>query len=253
LDARASEEDERTNATRPRRPRRRAQGRGDAADGRDARSSSARVSDDGDAAGALVPAHALSLSDREGKSSEPGDHPGGDAADASIMRSAFGAHGSHSNGLSDQATNATLASGASGASDTSRVVQPSARLRASLDMSPFTRERESDGEDGAAADDRGQNWGAGSETSAREGMLMPVAHGVAPHAANDHTGWGDSASRRSSAEASADTRDVTVNVTIGRVDVRAGQPATPAARPARARGAQPLALDEYLARHGGAR
>jgi hypothetical protein len=255
LDARAGEEGDRTNAARPRRPRRRAQGRGDATDGRDAGSSSARVIDDPDAAGALVPAQALSLSNRESKGSQPSDHLGGDAADASIARSAFGADGSHSSGLDDQATTGPLTSDGLGASDAPHVVQPSAHLRASLDMSPFRRERENGGEDGATADDRGRGWGAASENSARDGVLMPFAHGVWPHAPNDRagSGWGDIASRRSSAEVSAQTHDVTVNVTIGRVDVRAVQAAAPAARPARARGAQPLALDEYLARHGGAR
>jgi hypothetical protein len=85
---------------------------------------------------------------------------------------------------------------------------------------------------------------------------MPLAHGGVPHAADGRAGWGELTSRRAKADAEADagTQDVTINVTIGRVDVRAVQAATPAERPAaRARGAQPIALDEYLARHGGAR
>lgn len=235
LDANAAEEGER--AVTARRRRTRAAARGDATDRRNAASSSGRAMDGDDPAGALMATPSL----LNPQGSQFGDRHADDDASAPLARLASDAAAPHSTRSGGQDANAPAAEGAA------HVVQPSARLRASLDMSPFMREP--GGEDGA---DAGSQHDA-SEALTRDGMLMPVAHGVSPHASDDRGGWREPASRRWNDEASATPSDVTVNVTIGRVDVRAVQAAAPAERPARTRGAQPIALDEYLARHGGAR
>jgi hypothetical protein len=47
--------------------------------------------------------------------------------------------------------------------------------------------------------------------------------------------------------------EITVNVTIGRVDVRATQASPSREKRSRASGPQPVSLDEYLGHRGGGR
>lgn len=211
---------------------------GDAADGRGAGSPAAHGidedEDDGAPAGALVPAAA---SDARG--SRRGDHSADNDASARIARSTLDVATPSDSGTSRRASNATVAP------DAARMVQPSARPRASLDGAPFTP-------------DIGNEDGVGRRPTrepARDGVLMPIANDVARHLANDRAGWRERepASRGARGDGDGTTSEVTVNVTIGRVDVRAVQAPAAAVRPARTGGVRPVALDEYLAQRGGAR
>lgn len=91
------------------------------------------------------------------------------------------------------------------------------------------------------------------DAQAPEGTLLARDRGLALRigdgAASRGDGW---PSRLYGDDRSADA-EVTVNVTIGRVDVRAVQAAASREQPARGRGPQPLALDDYLTQRGGAR
>jgi hypothetical protein len=92
------------------------------------------------------------------------------------------------------------------------------------------------------------------DARARDGALLSRDGGLALRLADGSAARGeDRWSRLRSGEAGAAEHDVTVNVTIGRVEVRAVQASTSPAKQTRARGPQPLALDDYLRQRGGAR
>jgi hypothetical protein len=82
----------------------------------------------------------------------------------------------------------------------------------------------------------------------REGVLVPRASGLAlPHCATPPRGLerprADEAGERPNT-------DVAVNVTIGRIEVRATPAGSSETRRTPSRGPQPLALDEYLGQRG---
>jgi hypothetical protein len=92
------------------------------------------------------------------------------------------------------------------------------------------------------------------DARARDGALLSRDGGLALRLADGSAARGeDRWSRLRSGEAGGAEADVTVNVTIGRVEVRAVQASSSPAKQTRARGPQPLALDDYLTQRGGAR
>jgi hypothetical protein len=105
------------------------------------------------------------------------------------------------------------------------------------------RDRESTTRDGDLDDPR-----------VRDGALLSRDRGLAMRLGDEAAMRGeDGRSRGSYADGRSSEADVTVNVTIGRVEVRAVQASASPGKPARARGPQPVALDDYLTQRGGAR
>jgi hypothetical protein len=89
----------------------------------------------------------------------------------------------------------------------------------------------------------------GAEAEPRHGILVPRASGLAlPGVAARPAGV--DRPRRADGPGDGPETDVTVNVTIGRIEVRATPAGASAAPRTPSRGPQPLALDEYLGQRG---
>lgn len=254
---------------------------------RSAASSSDRASTAHDAGGALSSVSSRSLLSRSAL--PPGSSIGAHGADAGThagdgsLVAAHGqaralgtaegdgdAHGIGAHGASTARTGAIATAASRGTADDRGALGRSsfdlragqeARARAALDSLRADDENRHDRETWRARLDERAGRARESaahdrdldDAQAREGTLLARDRGLALRlgdgAASRGEGW---PSRLSGDDRSADA-EVTVNVTIGRVDVRAVQTAASREQPARARGPQPLALDDYLTQRGGAR